>query len=387
MIRTFLLTLLVVLSFWACKNDPPTLVSPDMNDLEKAYFEDYDVPEDKWGYIDISGKMKIKNIYDDCRDFMDGIALTSINGKWGYIDTKGKTIIDHQFIEAGSFINGLALVKDFEGARYFINKKGEKALEVEGDKLKEFDHGLSVFVSKGFAGAYDTKGSVSIPADYEKLKVLNDQHVLAKRGKKYMLLDHKGSKINDLVFDKLYFEGSFPYVIKEEGKYFVLNDQFEKLDKAFDKLEAFKSKYNLAKNGDVYQLIDIRAKQIKELIYERVEYAGEGRWKYKKEGKWGLLDEEGNLMTEATFYLLNRYKEGFIVYGENEDKWGYLDASGNIATKAAYPLVWDYHNGHARFISMYGFGFIGKNSEISVAPRYFELRDFNDGLARAQLFR
>jgi len=386
MIRTFSVTLLLVLIALACKNDPPTLVSPEMNDIERAYFEDYTAPELKWGYIDINGDLRIKNKFDDCRDFIDGTALTNLNGKWGYIDISGKTLIEHKFLKAGSFKNGLALVKDFEGNSYFINKNGEKTLTLEANKVKEFEFGLSICMIGNLWGAYDSKGELVIKPNYNKLKVLNDMHVLAKNEKEYHLLKHDGSKVNELVFDKLYYDDDFPYVIKQDKKYYVLDESFKKINKAFDKLESFKGKYALAKSEGQYQLIDIRAKQIKNLNHDRIEYAGEGKWKYKKDGKWGLLDETGELMTEANFYLLNRYEEGFMVFGENEDSWGYLDASGNIATEAQYPLLWDYHNGYARFISRNGFGFLDKDGEIVVSGRYYELRDYNDGLARTQLF-
>lgn len=386
MIRTFSSILLTVLIALSCKNDPPSLVSPDMNDIERAYFEDYDSPSQKWGYIDLNGDLKIENKFDDCRDFIDGLALTNLNGKWGYIDTNGKTIIEHKYLKAGSFKNELALVKDFTGNSYFINKKGEKALSLEANKITEFESGLSICMIGGMWGAYNSNGELIIKPEYQKLKVLNDQHVLAKREKEYLLLKHDGIPVNDLVFDKLYFDSDFPYVIRQKKQYFVLDKNHNKIDLAFDKLESFKGKYTLGKSGDQYQLIDIRAKQIKSLDFEKIEYAGEGKWKYKKDGKWGLLDEEGELMTEANFYLLNRYEEGFMVFGENEDSWGYLDDNGNVATKAQYPLLWDYHNGHARFISRYGFGFLDKNGEVTVSGRYYELRDYNDGLARAQLF-
>lgn len=386
MIRRISTLCLLIFGLLACKNDPPSLVTADMNEQERNYFEDYESPESKWGYINKNGAMVIKNIYDDCRDFIDGVAIVNLKGKWGYIDTNGELLIDHKYMEAGSFKSGLALVKDFEGRTYFINKEGKEILSFEADKIKEFEHGLSLCMKGNLWGAYDTNGKEIISAKYMRLKVLNENHLVAKLTSKSILLDHNGEKVNDVEFDKLYFDGSYPYVIRTDKQYFVLDERHQIINNSYDKIEAFKSELSLAKNDGQYQLIDIRGKQVKKLNYNKVEYAGQGHWKYKENDKWGLLDKQGEEMTEADFYLLNRYKEDFIVYGENEDNWGYLDSKGDVATKAEYPLVWDYHNGHARIISRTGFGFIDKTSNISVDPKYFELRDFNDGLARAQLF-
>lgn len=369
-----------------CKNDPPSLVTPEMNDVERAYFEDYDSPELKWGYINEDGDLEIKNIYDDCRDFIDGIALVNLNGKWGYINKKGKTLIDHQFMEAGSFKNGLALVKDFEGKYFFIDKSGKRKLTLKAEKINEFQHGLSVCMIDKKWGAFDISGSLVIPAEYDKLKVINQNHVLAKKGKKYQLISHKGKPVNDLIFDRLYYEGSLPYVIKQEKEYFILDNSFKKTGTSFDKLESFKGKYTLAKKNSQVLLVDANGQTFKTLDYEKVEYAGEGKWKYKEGEKWGLLDKNGHRMTKASFYLLNRYKEDFIVYGVNDDSWGYLDHTGDVVVNPDFPLLWDYHNGYARYISNTGFGFLDKSNQISVSARFFELRDYNEGLARAQLF-
>ncbi len=369
-----------------CKNDPSYL-SPEMNEFEKAYFEDYDIPEKKWGYINHSGEMVIDNIYDDCRDFMDGLALVNLNGKWGYINTSGNTIIPHQFVEASSFSDGLALVKDFNGDQYFIDKEGNQQFEFSGTIVQEFQFGLSIFQEGTMYGALDTKGEISIQPKFSKLKVLNKDHVVAKSGEKSVLLNHQGVKINKLNFDKIYYEGKLPYVIKDDSKYYVLNQDFLKIEIQFDKIEAFHGDFSLAKDDNKYFLIGKNAETIKELKYNQIEYAGEGHWKYKMNDKWGLLDENGNILTAPIYYLLNRYKDGLLVFGENEDSWGYLNANGEISIAAEYPLVWDYHNGYARVITRSGFGFIDNTGKIHVKAKYFELRDFNDGLARAQLFR
>jgi hypothetical protein len=49
--------------------------------------------DNKWGYIDKSGKEIIPLRYDDGRIFMDGLAAVKLNNKWGFIDKTGKEVV------------------------------------------------------------------------------------------------------------------------------------------------------------------------------------------------------------------------------------------------------------------------------------------------------
>ena len=67
--------------------------------------------DEKWGFIDITGKEVIPCIYDDAMPwFSDGVANVSKDGKWGYIDTSGNTVVPFIYDYSQSFSEGLACV-------------------------------------------------------------------------------------------------------------------------------------------------------------------------------------------------------------------------------------------------------------------------------------
>lgn len=377
---------LVLSMLYACKNEPPQVLNPNPSAFEQEYFKDYDFPHIKWGYIDNKSNKVIDAIYDDTRDFREGLALANYEGRWGYINVKGENVIPHQYVEASSFTNGAALVKSFDESQRFIGLDGKELFAVDAEEIKEFNNGLALFKKGNLWGAYDKSGNVVIQPVYYKLRILTKNILSAKIDDKYSLIDHTGKKISLLEYNKIYWKKDYPFVVKQEDRYLLLGEDLStQIETTFDKIEAFHGEYALAQKDGQFSLIDIKGKQIKDFAYDRVEYAGDNKWKYRHDGLWGLLNEEGEVITEPKFYLLNRYTEGRMVFGINEDLWGFLDEKGKIVVEPIFPLLWDYHNGLARIITGSGFGFIDKDGNVAIQPKFIEVRDFNDGLARAQI--
>ena len=48
---------------------------------------------DKWGFIDKTGKEVVPPKYDETGNFHEGLAKVKLNGKYGFIDTTGKEVV------------------------------------------------------------------------------------------------------------------------------------------------------------------------------------------------------------------------------------------------------------------------------------------------------
>lgn len=79
----------------------------------------------QYGYIDTSGKEVIPLQFPFACSFSDGLAAVRIDGKWGFINKTGQLTIKPVFQHAESFYDGRALAVDSEGKKGFINKAGE----------------------------------------------------------------------------------------------------------------------------------------------------------------------------------------------------------------------------------------------------------------------
>lgn len=97
----------------------PVAESPTRNDGGSGEQERSDEPsfeihpmriKDKWGYVDGEGNVVIEPIYDDAKEFQEGLAAVSIDGFWGFIDIEGIIISEPKYRATSSYKNGYAAV-------------------------------------------------------------------------------------------------------------------------------------------------------------------------------------------------------------------------------------------------------------------------------------
>jgi len=160
--------------------------------------------EDKYGYIDKSGRIVIKPRYDSAGPFQGGVATVIQGGqektidtrgrpakprkkkaasppaatdadapkpvklgdRYGYQDKSGMIVINPLFDEAGEFKDGLALVK-VDGDLGFIDTQGKTVVEPEWEELHPFKDDLARVRSEGKYGFVDRKGKVVIEPRFQ----------------------------------------------------------------------------------------------------------------------------------------------------------------------------------------------------------------------------
>ena len=130
----------------------------------------YDGENNKYGYIDINGKVVIDSSYDHAFGFSEDLAPVIIDGNYGYIDKKGNMVINPAFVFAEGFSEGLAAVtvnKNGEEQGGYINTKGKFVIEPEYEMVFSFSEGLACVKSNGKFGYIDKEGKFAIEPEYE----------------------------------------------------------------------------------------------------------------------------------------------------------------------------------------------------------------------------
>lgn len=379
---TYFIIILIAFSI-SCKQDSPGFTSTKDNE-EKIYFEDYESPKFKWGYIDKSGRLVHKAVYDDTRDYSEGLASVNYKGKWGYIDPQGKPTIDFLYRAAYNFSEGLALVQEMDKSYYFIDKSGVKVFDCPYDEVNNFSNGLARVKLNGMYGFVNKVGKLIIENRFIKSTNYRNGYASVTSENYSGIIDTLGKVIIELEYDKAHLPSDEVIRLKK-GKNFIY---YYLVKKKFSSRN-----YNLAADyhegvaaikSDKWYLID-KSENIISLGFEKIEWGGENMWFYRKDGKTGILNANGETITEAKYDLLYRFSEGLAGYSIN-DQWGYIDKNGIELTPPLFPLIWGHKNGLARAIFNRGVGFLDSDCKIAIPAIFYEVRDFYQGYARVQMF-
>ena len=148
---------------------------------------------DKWGFIDKTGKEIILFKYDDAEDFSEGLAPVELNFKWGFIDKTGKEVIPLKYDNAYSFSEDLDLVK-LNGKWGFIDKTGKIVIPFKYDDAGNFSEGLAPVKLNGKWGYIDKTGKIVIPLKYNYADSFFEGLARVKLNGKYGFIDKFGKE-------------------------------------------------------------------------------------------------------------------------------------------------------------------------------------------------
>ena len=243
-------------------------------------------------FVDKNGKLvipcKYENLYNDC-GFSEGLVGVSIDGgedgvvddKWGYIDKTGKIVIPFQTGLSGSpfssglsmrYRGGLTFSHDkngfpvmhktaFEGA--FIYKNGKQATDFfETQNIEGFRKGYCTIKDKnGWEGLVNTRGEFTIPCKYSFIaNGFDDKYVLIQINNKMGFANKATGQIAippiyEIGYSGWSFkEGLIP--VKKDGKYGYINEHNQivipfNYDDAFEFSEGFAVVQRYGKYGYV----------------------------------------------------------------------------------------------------------------------------------------
>lgn len=123
------------------------------------------------GFVNDKGEEVIPLVFEDVRNFGEGIAPVKLDGRWGYIDVSGNSVISPQFEAAMPFREGLARVS-VGGLWGFVDRSGAFVIEPRFAMVHDFRSGLAVttWEKRGPKGYIDKSGECVIQPAYEFAK-------------------------------------------------------------------------------------------------------------------------------------------------------------------------------------------------------------------------
>ncbi|WKN32378.1 WG repeat-containing protein [Porifericola rhodea] len=180
--------------------------------------------EDKFGFVDTLGRLRIANRYDSISRFQSNMAAIKLLGRWGYIDRFERLVVQPHFEEARAFVGGLAIVKK-EGKYGMVNKKGETIVPNQYYNIRPTleDRYIVEQEKEGKdkiqMGLVSHEGHALIYPKYDTVDDLGNGFVIISRNGRYGLLTLQGKSTIPLKYDLIKYD---PYnevylVLEEQG--------------------------------------------------------------------------------------------------------------------------------------------------------------------------
>lgn len=379
----FSIILICLIGIISCDDDQST--EQNISE-EEAYFEDYESPILKWGFIDTTGRLVIEKKYDDLRPFNNGLAIANHSGKWGFINANGETIIEHKYRSAFPFKDGLARIQNFDKKYGFINLSGEMIIPDTFDQVFDFNSNRARALKNGVYGFIDTKGNWAINPFFKRCNNFQNDYAIVKQFGKEALIDTKGNYIID--FDaniqKIYStEGKYIRVKKDNIIHFYKKSNFKLFPNTFDKATDFKGNYAVVKQGESWSIINTAFKTLHSFEAKNVKSADNNLWNVQIDNKYMIIDNNGNQITKKLYDMIFEFSEGLAPFQYGEF-WGYINTKGEEILPAKLPLVWEFEEGFARAIISGQLTYIDKNINIPFMKSFADAHNFSEGKAHVQ---
>jgi hypothetical protein len=307
-----------------------------------------------WGYADTKGHLKISYLYHDANFFSENLGRVRQNGLYGFIDLEGNLVIKNIYINASDFTDGFSLVTDTNYQQYFINTKGEQAIQVpEGIAFVEpFVNGYSkiskLYIQKRTTveepryhmGFMNTQGIIVVEPKYDDVSDFD------KQGISRVVLDKKMGVINtqslEIVKPQYIYIGPFvdDIAIFQKGDHYgYLNSKGKVIIKPrFDNAGDFGDGFAPIMVDSLWGFIDTKGKVVIKPKYDYAESFSEGMAGVVLNRKWGMIDTKGDMLIRNIFQDYAPFCEGLAAV-KMKDLWGYIDKTGNLVVMPQYNIV------------------------------------------------
>lgn len=152
----------------------------------------------KWGYIDPVGNSVIRPQFEAAMTFREGLARVSVGGLWGFIDHSGAFVIEPQFAMVYDFHSGLSVTGwKKRGPKGYINKSGRCVIEPAYEHAKNFSEGFACVTASNqrFSHFINPDGKRSFPGNFLSAESFYMRRALVEAKKTVAYIDTEGQTI------------------------------------------------------------------------------------------------------------------------------------------------------------------------------------------------
>lgn len=350
---------------------------------------------EKYGLIDLNGKVITKPIYDEISsvNYKEGTFVVKQNGLEGVINLKGKVIIkcEYESVTSDNYYSeknnnekaGFIVSKKTEdGYRYgYINYRGTKILNEEFTQLERVteindDNNMYFVAFKDGQAGLLKNNKIVLNYEYQDVQydVLGDFFVIQRNGK-FGAVTRTGESILYPEYTTIYTAGM--YLNALEGKKIKVFDfKGNEIDTNIrSKIKTDNPNYCITvdKKG-IYKVVNEKEYVIIDSNYNYAEYLPGDKFIVSKDSKSGVVNIEGKSILEIRYDSVSRINDTDIIQAEIDDTIELYDMNLNKIASMEKSTVKEV-KGEKPYILLYSatdFKYIDKTGKIVEPQNIFE---------------
>lgn len=346
----------------------------------------------KWGIIDRKGTDIIPCVYDEEIVFKHDRAVLSANGKMGMIDKEGNVIIPFEYYYVKPFTRSLELIKVAKNNKCgVIDIFGEIRIPAIYDEICDIRGDFLIIKQDGLCGIINTRGKVFVPNKYVKIEyfvpqeglstdedcqfpqdapedvfavttghkwkyiivneeianepeeydwtsgLLSHNSFLVKRNHKFGLVRKNGQSVIPIEYSHINLNSEY-IILTKAGRCGLTDwEGNEIVPVCYKDIRILSGKSAILKDDSLSSLYFFD-KNITPQEYDSISYLYGNLCKVSRNGKFGIIDEDGNTVIPLIFDCLGYYD--YIrktMPAIKDSKYGIIDINGY----EVIPIIYD----------------------------------------------
>lgn len=349
----------------------------------------------QWGYIDLTGDLKIGADYDLAGSFSEGVAPVKIGDKWGYIDREGKKVVEPKFVAADMFKDGLAIALVSKDSPEFPADAQAKLDAILKDpNTPALRKAILAIGSSRQAGFIDKTGKFVVPPIYAAVSPFSDGVSLVWSEKEPKFIDRQGKvKVTPPPCEEVKDFSEELAAIKVKGKWGYINKLGKLVIKpTFDRADNFSSGLAPACIDRKWGFIDKKGNWTIKPTYDSVWEGFTNGVAVCGKDLCPIENCNGEITRIGSQYLLSRkntddeFDESTTpmpasYFAYPDFKFGLVNTEGKEVTKLEYDQIYELSDALRAVRSDGKWGFIDNMGNIVIKPKYRIASSFSDGVA------
>ncbi len=329
----------------------------------------------KFGYADRKGKIILEPLYNEVSRITeitgdDVFLITANNGRYGVVKN-GKEVLKNDFTDINFDQNNNLLILQKDSSWGVVDLEGNNIVPIDYDNI--IIGGKYINAQKGEDTLiFDASGN-NIDTDILSYNQVNDNYaIVIDKDNNYNIVDNAGNKKLNENYTYIEYLNNDEFIVTIDGKTGIINaegnsiievnynaiqqidgtnalqavdsenNRTDIIDKDMQIHEGIENAYISKETNYIklYSETDVKYYNLdgKEITYKEIA-PNNSIYADKKDGKWGLVDANGNVVVNYEYDMVTE-QNGNVAGVKKDGKWQIVDTKGQLVSDNGYTLSW-----------------------------------------------